>query len=119
MDIDFGPCCNCGKGREDGVEARNIITLPFKDPTGVGWGCGLCGLPPHGAMSALCDDCMPAFVETGTVKMIVKGTSYKERIPMPEEKDREEFVHDRAFHQMDAIAGKYGIPRFLRPSSRN
>jgi len=51
----FGPCHCCGSG----TKVRSLVMLEKKCPTpGQGWGCLVCGLPPDGAVSVLCDQCV-------------------------------------------------------------
>lgn len=78
----FGPCCACG--RPDPT-VRNLVSLPFEAPAGVGvvWGCKVCGLMPgRGAVAILCDAC----VEAGRkITQIIGGTraTDKMRLPVP------------------------------------
>lgn len=55
VNTDLGTCCICGgKNR-----VRNVIQLEQKSPTpGCGWGCIICELPPDGAVSVVCDECL-------------------------------------------------------------
>ena len=68
----LGPCCRCGT--TNGV--RNLLMLQQKAPTpGQGWGCYQCHLPMDGAISVVCDNCLPEPVE-----FACKGAS--ERVPV-------------------------------------
>jgi hypothetical protein len=61
----LGPCCAC----RTSTDTRNLIALERRSPTpGRGWGCLVCGLPPDGAMAALCDPCLAGY-EAGTVQI--------------------------------------------------
>jgi hypothetical protein len=60
---DLGPCCICGA---TGPTVRTILMLNAKAPVrGHGWGCGVCGLPPHGASVVLCDACVAQYEGSG------------------------------------------------------
>lgn len=55
---DLGPCCACLKGRDRGVYANHVESLPQLAPIpGTGWGCHLCDLPNDGAIAVLCEAC--------------------------------------------------------------
>jgi hypothetical protein len=57
---DVGACCACERTAPD-VYVRNIVMLPQLAPEpGTGWGCAVCGLPPDGAITVVCDDCLEA-----------------------------------------------------------
>jgi len=84
---DMGACCNCGGT----ARVRTIVLLPLRAPVpGTGWGCGVCNLPPDGAMAVLCDNCVrrgdnPQFAISGYV-------SSNSRVPI-DSLSLEPFVH--------------------------
>lgn len=97
---DLGPCCICGK--EDGV--GNIIMLDRRAPVpGHGWGCFQCDLPMDGAVSVLCDGCLPNFQRFGmqALRFACRGRPATDgRVPIAD-LSLDEFVHDISKHADD------------------
>lgn len=91
---DFGPCCYCGCR---GTSVRNLLMHSFEGPPGFqGWSCLVCGQPPRGALSIMCDSCMaqklfPKFIMGG--KYAPDGV----RIPLDSYR-RIPFDHDMSKH---------------------
>lgn len=87
---DLGPCCVC----ETKVGVRNLICLPFKNPSSNlrGWGCVVCDIPAVGAMAVTCDGCVDE-----PLKFICSGDNLSlGRIPYPTEEIP--FDHDMSKH---------------------
>lgn len=57
-----------------------MVTLARRGVGNVGWGCAPCGLPPEGALAALCDRC--AFDEP--VNVCIGPAMYDEHKPVSE-----------------------------------
>lgn len=89
-------CCGCGALKS----CRNLIALRFhQTEPGIGWGCVVCNLAPHGAVSVVCDDCIelgvdPEFMVCGTLPDL-------RRVPLPPLEQRFSFEHDREAHRLD------------------
>lgn len=96
MPSEFGPCCACGK---DDDTVRNICTLPYKASVpGTGWGCVVCGLPPDGAVTVLCDDCVES-EDLPEITHIIKGYPHdKQREPAPDISKQIPHMHDQTMH---------------------
>lgn len=88
----FGDCCACG---ENTPSVRNIICHDLKGVSpGSGWGCVVCGLPPDGAVSVICDSCADRKNE---IKFVCVGyPARNERLLVAD--CREPFAHDLRFH---------------------
>lgn len=96
-DLDLGECCIC-HGRRN---VRNIIMHPKLAPRlGTGWGCAVCGLPLDGAISVLCDDCVPNSEEVSEV--CVGYPKENQRVTLASLAPGT-FDHDMRFHQ-DEVA---------------
>ena len=92
----LGPCCACGR---DGLGLRNLVMLHLRGPIdGTGWGCFQCGLPNHGAVAAVCDECIDN--ET-PIRFACKGyATAGERVPR--EELTEPWDHDMSKHPLEA-----------------
>lgn len=89
-EIDLGRCCAC----QGTAHVRHLIMLHRQTPYGHGWGCLVCGLPPLGAVTVLCDTCFESKLEPA---YFIKGPAQnKDRAPIAELK--EYFNHDLTFH---------------------
>ena len=97
----LGKCCICETENES---VRNLITLDKKIPDESlrgGWGCFVCGLPAHGAVAVLCDECLNLEIESGKEPMEVKFACIgypKENRRVEIEKLTTDFRHDLSKH---------------------
>ena len=95
-EIKLGNCCIC-----EGQKVRNLVMLHYRGPQpGTGWGCAQCGLPPDGAMAALCDDCLKSY-QTGesVLKYVCDGYPREnKRAPLDSLNREEIFDHDIEQH---------------------
>ncbi len=93
-DLDFGPCCCCGK---EGPDVRNIYQLAYCAPVpGTGWGCIICEIPPDGAVAVVCDKCH----ETRAPLLFVVSGFIPEKGRVPLAQLTEKFNHDLLKHTL-------------------
>lgn len=102
IDLTNGTCCACG-GHAD---LATFLMLPFRAPVpGTGWGCVVCGLPPDGAIAAICDECAGPIASTRQapgLKYVCLGRPLAGRVT-PYSPDsgwfRKPFTHDLSRHE--------------------
>lgn len=95
-EVELGLCCQCG--RLEGV--RNVVALPYDIGENGGWGCFTCGLPTHGAIAVLCDECLDDVSEENPITWYCIGHPHLNHRGLVAELDVP-FEHDMRFHETE------------------